>query len=98
MTEFMTESEVLQRKEKRLVAFILVFFSIGVTILFISFVYFIVSMSSVHGDATETTEFIRGYEPTWNVLKVLGSSLTTTAFILVVWWINVRGQRRSILT
>ncbi len=96
--ELVGELDVLRKKERRLRIFVLVFFIVGVTLLFVSSAYFIVAMRSVHGDDTATIEFIEGYVPTWNVLSVLGSSLTLTAFILIPWWAQVRAKRRSFLT
>ncbi len=96
--ELVGESDALRKKERRLIIFILVFFSVGATVLFVSSAYFVVSMSSVHGDETAVTEFIEGYEPIWNVLRVLGSSLTLTALILIPWWARVRAKRRSFPT
>lgn len=93
--ELVGEPDALRKKERRLMIFVLVFFTVGVTILFVSLAYFIVSMSYVHGDVTAMTEFIEGYTPTWNILRVLGSSLTLTAFILIPWWVQVRVKRRS---
>ena len=83
--ELVGEPDALRRKERRLMIFVLVFFSVGATILFVSSAYFVVSMRSVHGDETAVTEFIEGYEPTRKVLGVLGSSLSMTAFILIPW-------------
>ncbi len=96
--ELVGEPDALRKKERRLMIFVLVFFIVGVTLLFVSFAYFIVTMRSVHGDDTAMTEFIEGYVSIWNVLRVLGSSLTLTAFILIPWWAQVRAKRRSFPT
>lgn len=84
--------ETLRRKEKRIIIFIVVFFLVGITLTFISWAYYIISLSALPGNPEAMIDFVKSYEFTRQVLYAAGSSLTTTAFILLVYWAYLRGK------
>jgi uncharacterized BrkB/YihY/UPF0761 family membrane protein len=90
---------LLERKEKRIVLFIIVFFTIGVIISFGAWVYYLTSMLETHGepieDPNETIESIQLRNDTFRVLAIIGSSFVTTSFILVFWWAYLRHKRSA---
>jgi hypothetical protein len=90
---------LLQRKEKRIVIFIIVFFIIGVTVSFGAWAYYLTSMLAAHEEPIEDPNVaiagIQQRDDTFRVLTVIGSSFVTTAFILVLWWAYLRYKRSA---
>jgi hypothetical protein len=64
-----------------------VFFIVGIALVFGSIFYFIVALrSTLGGDPTETVDFVRSYQVPWFVMTIVGSSLVILASLLAVYW------------
>ncbi|UCD92406.1 MAG: hypothetical protein JSV43_00270 [Methanobacteriota archaeon] len=91
--------ETLRRKERWYGRLMVIFFVAGITLSFISYAYWIMSLEVAFEGTGETApETLIELEKKAEVFRIgyaLGSSLVIVAFILLIYWAYLMGQRKG---
>lgn len=91
--------EALRRKERWYGRLMVIFFVVGITLSFISYVYWVISIGATFEGAGElapdTLIELKQKAEIVRIASTLGSTLVFMAFILLVYWAYLKGQRKG---
>ncbi len=74
----------------------IVFFMVGIALVFGSMFYFIIALRSTYdGDSMETIDFVRSYRGPWFIITSVGSLLVMLAFAMAVYWAYLKHKIRT---